>query len=122
MKTKQQHGAIAKSSVIIMTIFVISWSGTSQAANSRGELALLESVNKWQVTRLFKPKQTQRKLEQKGYITIYDNLPDVTVEKALDRNFSRIENMMFTRVIVTDKHGQPALDESGNIIIEDDGC
>lgn len=91
--------------------------------NEQLELALLDSTDKWQVNRLFQPTESQKKKEQKdGQIMIYDGLRDTTVAKALDSNFDRIQNMMFTRVVVTQLSGQPELDEFGNAVVEDDGC
>lgn len=87
------------------------------------EFALLDSTNKWQVNHLFQPTINQRKKEQQdGQIMIYDGLRDTTVAKALDSNFDRIQNMMFTRVVVTKLSGQPEVDDFGNAVVEDDGC
>lgn len=74
------------------------------------------------MNRLLEPTTHQRKKETQGQIMIYDGLRDNTVNYALDKNFDRIENMMFTRVVVTDGHGQPELDIAGNAVTEDDGC
>jgi fructose-bisphosphate aldolase class 1 len=122
MQTTTQYNSLAKYSAIITTLFVALLSGNTQAEEAVAQLAALEANNKWQVARLFEPTSSERNLEDKGYIMIYDNLPDTTVDKALDNNFDRIENMMFTRVVVTDEEGLPALDESGEIVKEDDGC
>lgn len=122
MQTTTQYNSLTKSSAIITTLFIILLTGNAQAEEAVGQLAALDANNKWQVARLFEPTQNERRLENNGYIMIYDNLPDITVDEALDNNFDRIENMMFTRVVVTDEDGLPALDESGNIVKEDDGC
>ena len=122
MQTTTQHSRLNKSIAIISTLYMLSLSGMSQAEEAIGTIALLDAANKWQMARLFEPTQRERQLEEKGYIMIYDNLPDTTVDKALDNNFDRIENMMFTRVVVTDNNGQPELDEAGNTVTEDDGC
>lgn len=53
---------------------------------------------------------------------IYDGLRDVTIEQVLDVQFERIQSMMFTRLIRTDKTGAPLRDASGKIVVEDDGC
>lgn len=39
----------------------------------------------------------------------------------LDVKFDSIENMMFTRVMVTDKSGSPKLDVAVNVITKNDG-
>jgi hypothetical protein len=122
MQTTIQHSTLVKSIAALISVFVMSFSGTTLAEDASEKLVMLEKTNKWQVARLFEPGENQRRLEEKGYITIYDNLPDTTVDKAMNNNFERIENMMFTRVVITDDNGLPELDEAGNIVIEDDGC
>ncbi|HIP53381.1 MAG TPA: hypothetical protein EYH03_05160 [Chromatiales bacterium] len=77
----------------------------------------------WMERSLFSPTPSQLEYEQKGHITIYQGLTDVTVEKAMDDQFPRIGNMMFVGTVVTDAEGQPAIDaETGNVDVEDDGC
>lgn len=122
MQTTTRNNTVKNSMAILIALFVLSFPDKGHAQDASSKLASLEASNKWQVARLFEPTQNQRKLEKKGYITIYDNLPDTTVEKAIETNFERIENMMFTRVVITDSNGLPELDEAGNIIVEDDGC
>ena len=122
MQTTTHPNSLAKSIAIITSVLVVSLSSTTQAEEASSQMALLDAGNKWQVARLFEPTKNELRLEKQGYIMIYDNLPDTTVEQAMDNNFDRIENMMFTRVVVTDEDGLPALDESGNIVKEDDGC
>ena len=101
MQTTTQHNPLNNSISIISTLFLVLLAGSIQAEESLSDLALLETADQ---------------------IVIYDGLRDTTVKKAFDTNFNRIENMMFTRVIVTDESGQPELDVTGNVIIEDDGC
>jgi hypothetical protein len=91
--------------------------------DNKADFALLDSTDKWQMNRLFNPTENQRKKEEKtGQVMIYDGLRDTTVAKALDTNFDRIQNMMFTRVVVTKASGHPELDDFGNPVVEDDGC
>ena len=97
-------------------------SGLSQAEESLGDMALLDNADKWQMNRLFEPTTKQRNKETQGQVMIYDGLRDTTITKALNNYFARIENMMFTHVIVTNVDGQPELDAAGNMIFEDDGC
>jgi len=81
------------------------------------------AVEKWQYNRLFNPSPADRKAEERGAIVIYDGLTDVTVNQALDQNFNRIQNMMFTRTVVTDENGEPKIDPAtGKEVVEDDGC
>ena len=122
MQTTTQHNSTNNSFTIIATLFLVAFTGSVQANDDVGELALLDTADKWQTNRLFEPTTYQRKKESQGQIMIYDGLRDTTVKDALDGNFDRIENMMFTRVIVTDFNGQPQVDELGNTLVEDDGC
>ncbi len=88
-----------------------------------GELALLEAPERWQMNRLFEPQAGDLTREDKGQIIIYDGLQDSTVDRALDQHFDRIQNMMFTRVVVTGADGYPLRDtHSGQVVVEDDGC
>jgi hypothetical protein len=50
-------------------------------------------------------------------------LTDKQVAKALDTQFGRIESMIFVRTIVTNDEGNAVHDnETGQVIVEDDGC
>jgi hypothetical protein len=81
------------------------------------------AVENWQYNRLFNPSPADRESEKRGAIVIYDGLTDVTVNQALDQNFDRIQNMMFTRTVVTDENGEPKVDPAtGENVVEDDGC
>lgn len=122
MQSTTQHNPLNNSISITTLLFLVILSGSIQAEESVADVELLETADKWQVNRLFEPTTNQRKKETQGKIVIYDGLRDTTVKNALDTNFNRIENMMFTRVIVTDESGQPEHDVAGNVIIEDDGC
>lgn len=122
MQTTTQHNQLNNSILVIAALFVVSLSGATHAVEPIADIALFEAADKWQMNRLFEPTTNQRKKETQGEIMIYDGLRDSTIKKALDKNFERIENMMFTRVVVTDEHDQPKLDVAGNAITEDDGC
>ena len=122
MQTTTLHNPLNNSISIITILFLAALSAPIQAEESLGDLALLDTADKWQANRLFKPTNHQRVKESQGQIMIYDGLRDTTVKNALDTNFDRIENMMFTRVIITDESGQPELDVAGNVVTEDDGC
>jgi hypothetical protein len=81
------------------------------------------AIEQWQYNRLLNPSPADLKAEARGAIVIYDGLTDVTVNQALDQHFDRIQNMMFTRTVITDENGEPEIDPStGNILVEDDGC
>lgn len=122
MQTTTLHNLLNNSISITTIFFLAVLSGSIQAEESLGDIALLDTADKWQVNRLLEPTTYQRKKESQGQIMIYDGLRDTAVKNALDTNFDRIENMMFTRVIITDESGQPELDVAGNAITEDDGC
>jgi hypothetical protein len=76
-------------------------------------LAATEEDN-FQMNALFNPSQAQLRAEERGHIMIYDNLDSEDVERALDEQYQRIENMMFTRI----RHTAP----DGAVRVEDDGC
>ena len=81
------------------------------------------AMKNWQMTRLFEPTQVDRKSEDKGRVMIYDGMTDKDVERAFDEQFERLDNMMFTRTVVTDDSGEPRRTDSGEVVTEgDDGC
>ena len=63
---------------------------------------------------LFTPTDNLLGAEARGRITIYDGIDIAMVERALDEQFDRIENMMFVGI----RHPAP----DGDVIVEDDGC
>lgn len=73
-------------------------------------------VDNWQERRLLDPSESQRNQERRGLVFIYDGLDHNTVQRAMDKDFDRIQNMMFTRV-----HHLPATG-SGPGFVENDGC
>ena len=55
--------------------------------------------------------------------TIYEGLRDIDIQRAMDEEFGRVENMMFIRTIKTDETGKTARDpETGVAVTSDDGC
>jgi hypothetical protein len=63
---------------------------------------------------LFSPHQSQLRAEARGRVMIYDGLESKVVDRAMDEQFDRIDNMMFIRI----RHAN----EDGDYYVEDDGC
>lgn len=63
---------------------------------------------------LFEPSDSTLKAESRGRIMIYDSMDSETVDRAMDEQFDRIDNMMFVRTRYTQA--------SGDYYIDDDGC
>jgi len=103
-----------------VTILLSGMFGASQA-DELDQVAM--AVDGWQYNRLFNPSPAARDAERRGAVVIYDGLTDLTVNQALDKYFDRIQNMMFTRTVITDDNGTPKIDpDTGNEMVEDDGC
>ena len=77
--------------------------GLSLAGTSDGE--------SWYRNQLLNPSAGQIKAEQRGRVAIYDGLHESTVDRALDSQFGRIENMMFVRVTHTTPEGDEWADD-----------
>jgi hypothetical protein len=60
---------------------------------------------------LFSPGPEILRAEAAGRVMIYDGLRNRTVEKALDDQFGRIENMMFIRTVYTLENGEDEVDD-----------
>lgn len=86
------------------------------------KLDALDGQDAWQNNRLFAPTANQRQQEGRGKVVIYDGLKDTTIDSIMDKAFDRIQNMMFIRIIHTDKAGQPMHDGNGEVITDDDDC
>ena len=73
-----------------------------------------QAMDNYQYNALFTPSDYTLKAEAKGRVMIYDGLTSKTVDKAMNEQFNRIDNMMFVRII----HEQ----DNGEYYVEDDGC
>jgi len=110
------HKVYALSGTILLNTFFLP-----VEADEQDQVAM--TIDKWQYNRLFNPSPMALESEQQGAVVIYDSLTDVTVKQALDQHFDRIQNMMFTRTVITDENGDPKIDPvTGNQLAEDDGC
>jgi hypothetical protein len=73
-----------------------------------------QATDEYQYNALFMPSDYTLKAEAKGRVMIYDGLASKTVDKAMNEQFNRIDNMMFVRIV----HEQ----DDGEYYVEDDGC
>jgi hypothetical protein len=119
MNTSDRHILSYIHSGLLSLALCLASVATSAHAGQPGPWGKIE---KWQNNRLFQPTARQKAQEVKGKVVIYDGLTDATVDKAMDRNFDRIQNMMFIRVIRTGKTGKPIHKEDGSVEVEDDDC
>jgi hypothetical protein len=76
-----------------------------------------------ELRRLLEPTPSEIAQEEAGRIYIYDGLRDKDVEQAMDKEFDRVEHMMFIRVRKTDPDGDVVRNpDTGAAEVEDDGC
>lgn len=118
-----------KNTVIVIS-FIIMGLISSNAAAISGELPSIGSsiqtsyqLSSWELKMIYQPSNHVLERERQGHVNIYDGFKSYQVEKILDDNFGRIENMMFTRVKMTDEYGEVMIDpETGNEMVSEDGC
>lgn len=80
-------------------------------------------VREIELRRLFEPTQSELQQEAQGRVYIYDGLHDKDVERAMGKEFHRVESMMFIREKETDDAGEVLKNpETGAAVVEDDGC
>jgi hypothetical protein len=86
--------------------------------------AIAVAADRWQEQLLFDPTPAQIAMEEsRDRVMIYHGLTDVQVAQAMEQQFDRIQHMMFTGTVITDDRGETMLDpESGQAMVEDDGC
>ena len=65
----------------------------------------------WLERRLLAPSAAQQRMEQQDRIYIYDGLHEDTVDRALDTQFDRVQNMMFVGVRHTAVNGEEYADD-----------
>jgi hypothetical protein len=71
------------------------------------------AAQNWQMRRLMQPTQLEMQGEIRGGVFIYDGLHSRQIDKALDANFERMQNMMFIRT----RTGSGETE-----VVQDDGC
>jgi hypothetical protein len=106
------HGFFACACALVSFI----WTSAVAAVEETG-------VAEIELRRLLEPTKSEIAQEQKGRIYIYEGLRDIDVERAMDREFNRIEHMMFIRTRKTNDKGDVVRDpNTGEAEVEDDGC
>ena len=102
------------------------FAGTSTSAAQANAEGWDDLDHQWQLETLFEPGASQLKREHRGGINIYSDLTDTEVERAMDEQFGRIENMMFVRTISTDADGEVLMTAGSDgelvAVVEEDGC
>lgn len=76
----------------------------------------------WQQNALFNPGSYTEWRDSKGLVSIYDGMTDTEVSHFMDDQFGRIQNVMFTRVKITDASGAVQKDVDGEDLVMDDDC
>jgi hypothetical protein len=71
------------------------------------------SAASWQEKQLLRPTSAQLAAEATGRVVIYDQLHEGLVDRAIETQFARVENMMFVRT----RHTEP-----DGVVWEDDDC
>jgi hypothetical protein len=68
----------------------------------------------WQLAMLFEPSAAQLKAEERGRVFIYDGIKSTDVQRVMDRQFDRLDSMMFIRT--------QSVSAEGNVESKDDDC
>ena len=71
------------------------------------------SADSFQQKMLFSPSESMLEAEARGRIMIYDGLDSASVDRAMDEQFNRIDNMMFIRIHHEEDNGQYSVDDDG---------
>ena len=121
--------AITKS-IIFSAIAVMSLNSladTGQIPSISGDFGLTTfsqpKASSRDMKMIYQPSLALLDREKNGFVYIYDGFTDVEVKDVMDKKFERIQNMMFTRVKITDDKGLVLKDpETGTEMVENDGC
>ena len=87
---------------MIIAVFVLALSTVAIPASA---------LDSYQERVLFSPSSEILQAEARGRIMIYDGLKNETIEKALEKQFDRIENMMFVRTVYVQENGDYSVDD-----------
>ena len=60
----------------------------------------------WQLAMLFDPSAAQLKIEERGRVFNYDGIKSTDIQKVMDSQFDRLDNMMFIRTKVVNADGK----------------
>ncbi|MGD8309695.1 MAG: hypothetical protein PVG98_09645, partial [Chromatiales bacterium] len=63
------------------------------------------AVQEWQRERIFSPSASVIRQESGGQVFIFEGMLESDIDKAMETEFDRIDNMMFIRTIPTDDNG-----------------
>ena len=92
-------------------------------ACSMNAVASADRHTQWQMKMIYQPSSAMIEREANGLVMIYDGFKDYQVDQVMEDKFDRIENMMFTRVRLTDNLGNTLKDpETGAELVAEDGC
>lgn len=81
------------------------------------------ALHDWELRRLVDPTPHELQQELAGKVYIYDGLTDKEVDQGLDKNFPRIQSMMFVGTVKTEEQGSPLTNsETGSPVQESGGC
>lgn len=102
---------------ILTTLLSLSLFGLTPPASAAPE------TTERQLKRLYELAANPARSGNPDRVWIMDGFRDVDVDRFLSTEFSNIQNVMFTSVIVTDSQGKPVRDsQTGRLKLEDDGC
>ena len=77
--------------------------------------------HQWQLQMLFNPGIEQLQIESRGRVFIYNGETSADIDQAMDRQYGRIENMMFVNTVWTNAQGDTMVDPvTGEPVVDDD--
>ena len=103
---------------ILAILILAPVAGESASADPAAEPA----YQQLEMRRLFEPTESELRNEARGGVYIYEGLTDRAVNRAMEEEFERVENMMFINTIRTDAQGTPLRDPDTGLIAADDDC